>query len=200
MLQKNYSLLSDKILISLVIDHDTRAFDEVYNRYCTPLFNYLIKMLADEQLAEDLLQNIFVSFWERRRSFSKIDSLGGYLFKCAKFQAIDFIRLQIKKRSFEEKYDLCQEQPSPLELQVAKELANFIDTCIKAMPPKTREIYELSRLELLNHKAIAMKLQISPTTVKKQINNALKFFRCKLSATPFRNNIFLLLFFLLRDI
>ncbi|MEH6305447.1 sigma-70 family RNA polymerase sigma factor [Olivibacter sp. CPCC 100613] len=188
-----YDSLLDKELIGMLIDSDKQAFDALYYRYSSVLFRYLSKLLADEEMIQDIMQNIFVALWERRKSLSPIASLKGYLLHCAKYQAIDVIRKQIKHRAFEQDYRFSATSVSPMDLHTARELALFLDTCTRALPKKTKEIFDLSRNEQLNHNAIAAKLHIAPTTVKKQISNALKFLRCKLATTAFWNDILFLI-------
>ncbi|MGK9124455.1 sigma-70 family RNA polymerase sigma factor [Olivibacter sp. SA151] len=187
-----YHFLSDKELIAMLTNSDKHAFDTLYHRYSAMLLHYLSKLLMDEELVQDLLQNIFVSLWERRKRLPPIESLKTYLFNCAKYQAVDVIRKQVKQRSFEQRHVFPNQSVSPIELQSAKELAAFLEACTRNMPKKTKEIFDLSRNEQLNHKTIADRLHIAPTTVKKQINNALKYLRYKLSTTPFWNDMLLL--------
>ena len=66
-----------------------------------------------------------------------------------------------------------------------KQLAALIEKGISDLPPKMKEVFELSRKHKLSHKEIAEKLNLSEQTVKKQVNNALKILRVKLGTMLF---------------
>ncbi|MNL17944.1 RNA polymerase sigma factor [compost metagenome] len=62
------------------------------------------------------------------------------------------------------------------------ELTRLIDKEVSALPQKMKEIFEMSRNQELSHREIAAQLNISDHTVKKQINNAIKILRPKITS------------------
>jgi RNA polymerase sigma-70 factor (ECF subfamily) len=174
--------LNDQELMELLIHDNRDAFDQIYNRYWKKLFMYAGKVVKDEEEAQDIVQDVFVSLWQRRKALINIYSLSSYLHGAIRFKGLVYIRSNFYKHNyitslkvfFEEGIDTLNEQ-----LDV-KELDALIHTEIGKLPPKMREIFILSRIEQLSHKEIAEKLNISDKTVKKQINRSLNLFRLAL--------------------
>lgn len=175
-------LYSDQILLDMLKLDKRQAFDAIYNKYWEGIYLYIAKIIKDEEVAQDLLQEIFVSFWLRCEEL-EIESLKAYLFTAARYRSLTYIKQNIKQNNYEESMtEFFSQHDNSLEENIeAKELANFIDDQLQHLPDKMREIYVLSRKELLSHKEISERLSISDKTVKKQIGNALKFFRLRLS-------------------
>ena len=153
----NLKLLDDSALIDLINQDYKPAFDELYQRYWEKLFVYLVRVLKDRQETEDILQELFVSVWNRRNQLQQIDSLSAYLFAAARFQGLRFIQKETKKGLFinslvrffnEADYSLDQQQS-------AKEAALIIDKTIESLPAKMQQVFILSRKEQLSHKEIA---------------------------------------------
>jgi len=175
-------LFSDQILLEMLRVDKKRAFDAIYNKYWEAIFLYIARIIKDEEAAQDLIQEIFVSFWLRCEEL-EIESLKAYLYTAARYKSLTYIKENINRNNYEELMsDFFSKYDESLEKNLeAKELAKFIDKQLENLPEKMREIYILSRKEMLSHKEISERLSISDKTVKKQIGNALKYFRLKLS-------------------
>lgn len=171
--------ISDQQLMELIRQDDRNAFDQIYKRYWKKLFMYAGKVVRDEDEAQDIVQDIFVSLWQRRREELCINSLSSYLHGAVRYKGLRYVRSNLTKHNylsslqnfFETGSDMLNEQ-----LDV-KELNLLIHDQIGQLPPKMKEIFILSRIEQLSHKEIAERLNISDKTVKKQINRSLNIFR-----------------------
>lgn len=180
-LAKRVAIYSDQDIVNLFLTNKQRAFDLLYNTYWEQIFVYVAKIVKDEDVAADAVQEIFISLWERT-DVLEITNLRAYLYTAARYKSISYIKDNLKKNNYVERigkfletYDQSLEQN--LE---AKELETYIDIQVKKLPPKMRQIYMMSRKDMLSHKEISEQLKISDKTVKKQIGNALKFFRLKI--------------------
>ena len=175
-------ILEDNQLVELLFEGNKQAFDVIYERYWEKLFVYIVKVIKDREEAGDILQDVFVSLWNRKDDLNKITCLSAYLFTAVRYKAL----VHLKKLANKGKLvtTLAEFFPnveaSVEELQYAKELSRFIDTATESLPSKMKQVFILSRKEELSHKEIADVLHISDKTVKKQIQNALKVFRLKL--------------------
>ncbi|UOE47423.1 RNA polymerase sigma-70 factor [Mucilaginibacter sp. SMC90] len=172
----------EKLLLLLQHDHKT-AFDEIYQRYWEALFAYVVRVVDDRDDAKDIVQEVFVSLWNRRFELNDVRSLKAYLFSSARYEGLSMIR----KKSVRTKYldslaNFFSEGSDTLNEQMdAGEMSRLIDAEINNLPAKMREVFILSRKNHLSYKSISEKLEISDKTVKKQINNALRQFRLKFS-------------------
>lgn len=182
-----YNSLSDTELTALLKSGDQHAYTEIYDRYQDLLYIYACKVTKDESEAEDIVQEIFFYLWDKRSSLNFSVSFSSYLYSAVRYK---FFNLIDHKKVRSNYADSLQHYVKTADVQAdhqvrEKELSRIIETEIALLPPKMREIFELSRKVSLPHKDIAIKLNISEKTVKNQVNNALKQLRVKLGMLSF---------------
>ncbi|WP_343524539.1 RNA polymerase sigma-70 factor [Pedobacter sp.] len=183
------SHVPDTELILLINQEEEPAFTEIYNRYWEKMVSYAVRLTKSEAEAADIVQEIFVSIWNRRTTIAIKSTLGAYLIRSTRNLCLRYIERNIHTSDF---LDKITEQAVDNSLNIEesislKELQENIDLGITRLPKKMREVYLLSRDEQLSYREIAEKLNIAEGTVKKQISNALKIIadslNGKLSAT-----------------
>src|SRR5689334_9131033 len=94
----SYDSLTD-IELSRLIPHDDGVFDEVYERYWSTLYRYTYNVLRDQEACFDIVQEVYVWFWEHRKNI-EVDSIKGYLLAAAKYKVANYIRHNKVKQSF----------------------------------------------------------------------------------------------------
>lgn len=178
-----YTSLTDPQLLDLVKSGDESAFAEIYERYWDIMYIHVLKMLGDENDAKDLVQELFTSLWIKGLNMEFNTNLSGYLYVTARNKVINMIRQNRVRRDYLTSLARFGSEMSntTLEQLNARDLAAAVEREVKCLPCKMREIFELSRNHDLSHKEIALRLDISDKTVKKQISNALKIIRLKLN-------------------
>jgi RNA polymerase sigma-70 factor (ECF subfamily) len=181
---------TDEILLSLVADGDKEAFTMLYRRYWEDLFISAARALRSKTDAADLVQDIFLSIWNRRNDLRITGSLAAYLQTSVRYKVIKYIEKNITRRDYLVLLTevLVNYQPPDAESQLQiKELQHVIHSAVEQMPNKMREVYQLSRKHHLSHKEIAERLAISDETVKKHIQHALQIIKTAISlnATTF---------------
>lgn len=186
MQQIDYELHTDQHLLQQLSQDDQAAFAAIYERYWKILFREAMNVLRSQREAEDCVQELFVSLWNRRQSLS-VTTLRAYLQTAIRYQCIDRIEKNMIHGGYLEDFttymEANQTMPSIEEELYARELAASIDQVMDKMPGKMREVFRLSRQEHLTHREIAHRLQISEETVKKQIYLALKILKSNLGNT-----------------
>jgi RNA polymerase sigma-70 factor (ECF subfamily) len=181
---------TDETLLSLVADGDKEAFTMLYRRYWESLFSTAARALRSKTDAADLVQDIFLSIWNRRNDLRVTGSLAAYLQTSVRYKVIKYIEKNVTRRDYLILLTevLVNYQPPDAEstLQI-KELQHVIQSAVAQMPNKMREVYQLSRKHHLSHKEIAERLDISDETVKKHIQHALQIIKTAISlnATTF---------------
>jgi RNA polymerase sigma-70 factor (family 1) len=181
---------TDETLLSLVGDGDKEAFTMLYRRYWESLFATAARALRSKTDAADLVQDIFLSIWNRRHDLQITGSLAAYLQTSVRYKVIKYIEKNITRRDYLVLLTevLVNYQPPDAESQLQiKELQHAIQSAVEQMPNKMREVYQLSRKHHLSHKEIAERLAISDETVKKHIQHALQIIKTAISlnATTF---------------
>ncbi|MEJ2884535.1 RNA polymerase sigma-70 factor [Pedobacter sp. GR22-6] len=168
-----YSALTDQELIA-AMQHSDAAFDEIYERYWSVLYRSAFNVLRDKEAAMDVIQEVFIWFWEHKGNV-QINSIKAYLLTAVKYKVANYIRNGKVRESFYDripKVELDTEFPDEqLEL---KELKEMINNFVMELPERCQEVFNMSRNEHLSNKEIAERLGISEKTVENQINKALK--------------------------
>jgi RNA polymerase sigma-70 factor (family 1) len=178
-----YSTLSDDTLIQLLKESDHRAYTEIYHRYFYLLYVHAFKKLQDENQAKDVLQDVFATLWFKRASDFQSNNLGGYLYTAVRNKIFDlFAHEQVKSKYLDSlnAYVSTRSSVSTDHLVRENELKAYIEREIQALPPKMKQIFELSRKDELTHKEIAAKIGTSENNVSTQITTALRILRTKL--------------------
>lgn len=178
----SYQNYTDDELLQMMKQQDSKAFEAIYLRYEMPLLRYAIRMTGNKEEAADILQEIFVSLWNRREVIHFDYSLKAWLYQAVRFQSAKFIkRHQRKDELLQELVDLSSavDVNNPLANLEQQELAATLQATINNMPVKMKEVFVLSREEQLSHREISHKLNIAESTVKKQVQKALRFIREK---------------------
>lgn len=183
----DYSKYTDQELIDLIKYDDQVAFAEIFDRYNGPLYVHAFKRLQEREECRDLVQELLTTLWLKRKELLITTTLSGYLFMSVRNRIFNLLT---KKKLNEEyataiQYLDLENNFSTDHLVRLKQLTLIIDQEIAALPPRTREIFELSRKGFLSHKEIASQLAISEQTVKTTVNNALKMLRVRLGSMFF---------------
>lgn len=166
---------TDEALLDMLQDGDQRAFKALYDRYWTPLWSYAVNAMADDDEAEDILQELFMSIWEKRTTLHINTSLKAYLYRAVLNRVIDRIdRSKYRKTYLDDLKRTYDEGTYSTEhILFEKELTERVEACVNQMPPKMRTIFSLSRFERMNHQQISDYLNVSRENVNRQIKNAL---------------------------
>ncbi len=186
----NYTCVPDTELLTMLADSKVEAFDEIYRRYWSNMYNSAYNILRDKDSCMDIVQELFIWLWEHRTQLD-VDSLKSYLLVAVKFKVTNYIRRGKVRQSYFDKLKKIDEPCEIVEDSVeVKELIQIINHFTGQLPPKCKEVFLLSRQEYLSNKEIAEKLGVSVKTVENQMTIALRKLRISLS----RVNFFLFLF------
>lgn len=171
-------------------------FQELFNRFYSPLCNYAFAILKDHDEAEDVVQGIFVDFWKKENKQDIDVEYERYLIRAIKFKCIDYQRKEVVKRKYESEAihtgSISEEEPKD-ENPKLKELLHL---AIGSLPEKTREVFMMAKLDGLSYNEISEHLKISPKTVENQMGRAFKLLREKLKG---QQGLLILLFYLLNE-
>lgn len=154
------------------------AFDFFFNYYYPGLCVYAQKMISlPEEEARDIVQDVFVKFWNDCKKLDIQFSIRSYLFVAVKNKCFDVLRKKnrnIKVQEISNEYDIADEA---FETYILSELETLFNKSLTKLPERCREVFELSRLHGLKNREIATKLNLSEKTVENQITKALHILR-----------------------
>jgi len=177
-----YRDFSDEQLFILVKQDNRKAFEEIYSRYWSYLLDYAYKPLQSRQKAEDIVQEIFISLYQRRHSIELLVSLNAYLSKALKFKVLNELRSQVVRDTYQKNAFFSRASKNDFACNLeTKELEQNLHKKIQELPDKCKRAFLLSREENLSYKDISGGLGISVSTVEKHIIKALKILKVNLN-------------------
>ena len=170
--------LGDIEILEGLKENDFSAFNTMYLQYSKPLYIYLLHKLKDPDLCNDVLQDIFVTIWEKRAQLKIETSIKAYLYQSARFKIIDKYRQEVKYHKYLSELAEYIIDPATITDRIDQRTQlQQIEQAVNKMPAKMREIFILSRFEHQTTRDIASKTNLSPQTVKNQISKALRILR-----------------------
>lgn len=180
MATNSFTGYSDPDLLTRMAQGDERAFTELYERHWKIIFGYAYNRLRDKEKCRSIVQDIFMSLWERR-SVLRVNSLRDYLFRAVKYTVLDTMNEDEKREEYAKRFfsmypegqldDTLQEQENLEDLKVN------IDRSLAHLPEYYGKAFRLSRLENLTSAEIAKRMNISVRTAENYITVALKHLR-----------------------
>lgn len=171
---------TDQEILTSLAANDARAFDFLYQKFFSKLYAAAYKRLQNRELTEEVIQDLFISLWERRKTLEINTTIEAYLFSSVKYLVI----AQYKKNNLFEQYSntvLQNDDSNFTEQMVAfDELNEAYQQALQALPERCREIFLMKRTGL-SQREISERLDISEKTVENQMTKALKILREALS-------------------
>ena len=155
---------------------DQDAFKYFFDAYYTDLCNYVNLYSRDESLSEEIVQEVFIYFWNCREEITIGRSVSAYLFTASKHKALNHVRSEkFKIRALSDyNADVRAHGARPVEILESVEYEEILEKVIDQLPPRCREIFLLRRREGYSTKKIASELHLSPKTVENQMTIALR--------------------------
>lgn len=177
-----FGSLSDLELTALLKQGNAEAYTVIYNRYFDELYLHAYQRLKDNDEAQDVIHELFAALWNKKEELVVRSSLSAYLYTSVRNRIMDVIaHKQVETKYVSSLQNFLETGYCVTDHQIReRQLAALIEKGISELPPKMREVFELSRKQVMSHKEIAVQLNLSEQTVRKQVNNALKILRSKL--------------------
>lgn len=162
-------------LIKLIVTGDEQAFRKLYMLYHQLLRIHIFRLTESMELADEIVQDVFLKIWNSRETLEGIINFKGYLFVVSKNYAISFLRKHIRETILHQKWE--SEEVEAFREENVDEISNnyyygLLDEGIDQLPPQQKKVYLLSRHEHLKYVEIAHQLGISRETVKKYLQLA----------------------------
>lgn len=154
----------------------------LYKHYYSLLGLKAVRYVKKQEIAEDLVQELFVDIWKRRENFTITSSLSGYLQRSIVNRSLNWIRSNKMLLEDIDDVEITKVDNSKADKQLeGEEMEEFINKVIDSLPEKCRLVFIMSRFDQLSYKEIGDKLDISVKTVENQISKALKVLRLNLA-------------------
>jgi RNA polymerase sigma-70 factor (family 1) len=172
---------SDQNLLISLRQGDIKAFDELYHRYAKKLMAFALSFFANQVIAEDAVQEIFIRIWEKRKELDESKPFKSYLFQAVKFYMFNYIRDKKISCSYEEVSEAMFRRENLVEEKLHyEELEATTIALIDRLPLVQQQVFRLNKLEGLTPQEIANRMNLSKRTIEHHIYLATKTVKSKL--------------------
>lgn len=179
--QKNRDLSDEKDirLFEKVKQGSVEAFEILFRTYYPELMDYCTRIVSDSQEAEEIVQDLFFTMWNKKEELKIHSSVRSYLFRSAHNNCLLHLQRKVVRKRYQDAVIRNEpvRYPDPSESLREAELSGIIQKTLNKLPERTREIFRMSRTEELKYQEIADRLTISVKTVEANMGKALKILR-----------------------
>lgn len=174
--------MKDSFLWEKFLKGDKKAFTQVFDKYYEELYNYGIKLVKENYVVEDSIQELFLKLWKNKEKLHPVISLKPYLFKSFRHQLIDNINYTIRFENIEEQHQEKLEivfSPEDFFIthQTEKEIREKLAKALNKLTKSQREAIYLRFFEELEFEEIASVLSINIQSVRNTIHRGMKSLR-----------------------
>lgn len=162
----------------MIADGDENAFTQVYLHFGKKLVHFAVSLIRSKQIAEELVEDVFVNLWAGRDRILQIENLTVYLYVSVKNKALNMLSHKAKElvtAPFDD-LDIAVDEfaADPYDLMITAEMMTRMQHAIESLPPRCKIIFKLIRENGLKYKEVAEILNISVNTIDVQMAIAVK--------------------------
>lgn len=166
-------------LLEAFVKGNKQAFGELFQLFYDEACRYIIRIIRDQDTAEEIVQATFVNLWEKRELIKPDVSFKSYLFRSSYNNALNYLKHQKVVATYvsrkQDNIDVAKK--SYVSHQPDFELQKRIDDALEALPPQCQRVFRLSREDGMKYHEIADELGISKKTVEVHMGKALRILR-----------------------
>lgn len=165
-----------QLLKGIFEEEDQQSFEKLFKLFYPKLLRFCMHYVKHKESAEEIVSDVFVNVWTKRKSLSHIRNIETYLFVSVKNASLNHIRQVGTHRPayLEEEYAEPVTTDDPEKELEKRELISKMDEAINALPPQCRIIFSLIKEDGLKYKQVAEILNLSPRTIETQLVRAMK--------------------------
>lgn len=169
-------------LVKRIKKGDVSAFERLFNLYTESLLDFAVIFVKSPQIAEDIVQEVFVNVWKNKKKLNPSLKIKSYLFKAVKNQSLKHFRHEKIERQSEDHIAAVLEPVKRPDEEIGEdEFTAKVQKAVNELPEKCRIIFSMNRYNGLTYSEIAKIQDISINTVKTQMARAFKFLRNRLA-------------------
>jgi RNA polymerase sigma-70 factor (family 1) len=160
-----------------LVNGDQMALKVLYDRFSNKLFQLAFAIVRSKEMAEEVVEDVFIKVWKKRAQLGKIENFTFYLYVMTKNCSRDYLRKYGNKKSInldEVALPFYRVDATPEDLMITEEAINQINKAINELPTKCRLIFKLVKEDGLKYREVAELLHLNIKTVENQVGIALK--------------------------
>ncbi|HEY0677804.1 MAG TPA: RNA polymerase sigma-70 factor [Chitinophagaceae bacterium] len=182
--------LIDELIVSIARNDDSTAYKQLFQLYYERLRQFALSLTRSKESAEEVVSDVFLKIWIKRKSLLKINNKHLYLYICTRNMSLNRIAKEKRNSSFSLDDCLVEVRSiyyDPEQLMITAEMVRRIQSAINQLPPKCRLIFKMIKEDDLKYKEVAELLSISHKTVENQMTIALRKIDRSIHFDPIRS-------------
>ncbi|WP_431198950.1 RNA polymerase sigma factor [Mucilaginibacter sp. P19] len=128
----------DKDLVFRLHDDDIGAFDMLYQKYHQAIYRNIFKLTKDDDIARDILQDIFVALWEKRADINPDQSVSGWLFVLSFNKSISYLRKKVRETAVVNTMPFAEMETDNGDVQLMDEQYYLLQQAINQLSPQRK--------------------------------------------------------------
>lgn len=163
---------SDNELVMRLHTDDVKAFDTLYLKYHQALYSNIFKLSKDADATQDILQEVFITLWEKRLTINLDHPVSNWLFTVSYNKTINYLKKLLKESvilsDINDEIQLAGEK----EINLREIQLYLIEKAVNQLSPQKRKVFDLCKLRGKSYEETAKELNISKHTVKEYLSEA----------------------------
>lgn len=159
---------------------DIKAFENIFRQYYLPLYFFALSITNKQEIAEEIVQDLFYVWWRDREKIEIKHSLKSYLYTAVKNKSLQYIEHSNIREQYRQsvlRTTSETQSPTPLQELEEKELELILNGTLKKLPERRLAIFKLHRFEGKKYKEIAESLSLSVKTIEAEMTKAYQVLR-----------------------
>ncbi len=152
---------------------DISAFNALYWQYHGPVYANALKLIKDPAIAEDIVQDVFVTVWEKRNTIDPTQDIAGWLFVISQHKTVDQLKRKLRQSLAEKTLQSIIDGPCGFEDNIMQLQLDTIEKAVDQLSPQKRKVFELCKVQRRTYEKAAEELHISKYTVKEYLSEAI---------------------------
>jgi RNA polymerase sigma-70 factor (ECF subfamily) len=176
-----YSSYDDRELLEAIRHDNEAAFAELFKRYSKVVYKMAYTRIRSRETAEEIVQNLFISFWEKRRTQS-VRNISSYFYIAVRHKVLNVFESHLVQKKYWDYYKTFIPHEENLTERAVEfnELRAAIEEKMEYLPEKSKEVFKLNHLEGLSITEIASSLNLSKKAIQYHLTRSLKELRLHL--------------------
>jgi RNA polymerase sigma-70 factor (ECF subfamily) len=173
----NFTEGNQKKLLTQISLGDQSSFRQLYHRFYKKLLQFAFVLTRNKEVAEELVEDVFIKFWKNRKNAENIRNVKVYLYTATKNTCLNYLSSKAQENITQPFDAITIELANPLspdQILIYRETYTKIKTAIETLPPRCKMIFKLIREDGLKYKEVAEILNLSASTIEAQMTIAIR--------------------------
>jgi len=153
-------------------ENDINAFNTLYWKYHGAVYANTLKLSRDAVIAEDIVQEVFITLWEKRHTINPEKDIAGWLFVTSYNKSIDQLKRKLRDSLAKEHLEIKTDVEADINNDLTDVRLSTLEKAMQQLSPQKRKVFELCKMQGKTYEKAAQELQISKYTVKEYLSEA----------------------------